>query len=377
MFAMSFVVGLFSLIIVASLVDRHARQMPWHRALVFGEAFRVDDQKLLLPIMRRCDGPSVDISYFTPEDRSVTTLTNVVNDCGSVLSNWLTSRVPVELSVNALSTSANRLHAVVQNENFVEVPVVNHRLTSTNTSNTTESSNGTGANTHNGNDFTVCVLRQPFSTPLKSEIDKVEAIPQIAAFFESWLYYGATNFIIYDTEYDVASPLAELYNDTAIEMPFYNKKQVLQENFPDANVFYAYDCLLRSRLTKTTKWTVLTSFDEIPIVLTRSSLANALALLATPGSAYSIANGRTDQTTIQIFDAQEVKRFDDDANVIYDRQIAKAPTELLETLNILQLSADIFQQPSSSPMNQVFSLWIQKYRLRVSKAGKDAASITK
>ena len=204
-----------------------------------------------MPILRRCDGPEISIKFITIEDNWISNIVETPNSCGSSLSNFL-SGSPTELSLNYLSTSSNNIHgniiccnnkvyhnkalAMVMEQDFVNIRVL---------------STGNTSSTHDHEViFTVCVI--PELQP-KTEIKIPDrAIPEIAAFFEvsvtkdfiiilafiqSWIYYDASKFIVYDLDSlhnESAANVMKLYNNTVAEYPYEANKKLMSEKFPDA-----------------------------------------------------------------------------------------------------------------------------------------------
>uniref|UniRef100_A0AC35F2L8 Glycosyltransferase family 92 protein n=1 Tax=Panagrolaimus sp. PS1159 TaxID=55785 RepID=A0AC35F2L8_9BILA len=313
--------GLFTLIIVASKLEDIGKDISWKEATLIGNAFRIDSLKVVVPILRRCDGPELKIQFYTSENKKITNLVEILNSCGSSLSNWLNSS-PIELSLNYLNAVSDDIHAIVTQQDFVHLSII-------------DSQNTNFSSDDIPNIFTVCILPNNNENGETINISP-KNITELAAFFESWTFYQASQFIFYDFEiFQNNSEIFSLYNNTKIMFPFMPDKKIIDEKFKDANLFYIYDCFYRSRFTS--QFIVLTTANNIPMVHTRSSLTNILSTISTSleteNLVYQIFGDKSEEQPTQIFDGRLINGFDDKFVPIFKEESGKVIEETLQQKN--------------------------------------------
>ncbi|KAE9547234.1 hypothetical protein FO519_009554 [Halicephalobus sp. NKZ332] len=357
--AFIFVLGIFAAIIIVSEVDNAKKILPWKEGILIGNGFRTEAMKIVVPFLRRCDGPKLIVSFFTSEDNIIPSTFTSPNPCGSLLQNLFGSQA-TEVVLYTVNSSSDKIH------DYVSISVVN--------SNGTSSSSLPEAQSSSVSMFSVCIFPK-FRFDGKIEVEEFSNIPEIATFFESWLFYGATEFFVYDLlspQNESYNSVYDLYKDVTVIRPFENDKTLISEKFSDANLFYSFDCLYRSRYRS--NFAVLTTFEEIPVVKTTDSLQNSLVLMSSSinqqeaNSVFQLSNYKAENLTTTIFNPLEIDSFTSSGSTVSkvsDVTPILVPPELVETFSILQLSSVLFQQPKNSSMYQVFDSWIRNYDLRV------------
>ena len=67
--------------------------------------------KIVVPLLRRCDGPKLNIAFYSYEDNLIPTTANSPNSCGSALQNLFGNQA-TEVILYTINYSSDSIHGM-------------------------------------------------------------------------------------------------------------------------------------------------------------------------------------------------------------------------------------------------------------------------